>query len=143
MRIGEEPGSVVTKSIPAGVIAADDSLDWGQGWTGGAQFVFIRQFDDDAGYGIEADNDAETPDAGPVSEPTIVNMTILGTAAPSDDQIGVLLRRGTGAHIFNSIVTGADVCVDLDDDTTFTRFEQGRLEINNSIVSCATNFREQ
>jgi hypothetical protein len=122
--------------------AADDSLDWGQGWTGGAQFVFVRQFDDDAGYGIEADNDADTPDAGPVSEPTLVNMTIFATAAPTDEQIGVLLRRGTGAHIFNSIVTGADVCLDLDDDATFTRFEQDRIEINNSVMSCTTNFRE-
>lgn len=123
--------------------AADDSLDWGQGWTGGAQFVFVRQFEDAAGYGIEADNDAETPDVDPASEPTLANLTIQATAAPADEQIGVLLRRGTGAHIFNSIVTGADVCLDLDDDATFTRFEQGRIQINNSVFTCATNFKEQ
>lgn len=130
----------------------DDSFDWGQGYTGGAQFIVVKQDTDTADRGIEADNDKANPEAGPISMPTLANMTFIsaGTADSKPEQ-GILLRRGTGAKIYNTIVTGfAGSCIDIDDTATFDRAGAnapttltGDLVMNNSIVSCTTNFDEE
>jgi len=118
---------------------ADDSFDWGQGYVGGAQFVLVVQASDAADRAIEADNDANDPNAAPVSAPTLANMTLIGAAGKVG---GVLLRRGTGASIYNSIVTGSDVCLSIQDDATFAREGDGRLVLENNIMSCPTNFAD-
>ena len=130
---------------------ADDSFDWGQGYTGGAQFVLVKQADDDGDRGIEADNDSSNPAAAPISQPTLANMTLMAadnSAETSAD--GILLRRGTGANIYNSIITGfADACIDIDEVATMDAAHDGAdvttgytgvLTIDNSFVDCATDF---
>ena len=123
--------------------AADDSFDWGQGYRGGAQFVVIRQASDDADRGIEADNDGDAPNAEPISGPTLANFTMIGTEEGGGDTIGVLLRRGTGAFMWNSVITGFNRCVDFDNDATFGRYNTGAIAFRNNVVSCATNFDEE
>ncbi len=123
--------------------AADDSFDWGQGYRGGAQFVVIRQAADDADRGIEADNDGDAPNAEPISGPTLANFTMIGTEQGGGDTIGVLLRRGTGAFMWNSVITGYNRCVDFDNDATFGRYNTGAIAFRNNVVSCATNFEEE
>jgi len=123
--------------------AADDSFDWGQGYRGGAQFVVIRQAADDADRGIEADNDGDAPNAEPISGPTLANFTMIGTEEGGGTTIGVLLRRGTGAFMWNSIMTGFNRCVDFDNEATFGRYNTGAIAFRNNVVSCATNFDEE
>ena len=123
--------------------AADDSFDWGQGYLGGAQFVVIRQASDDADRGIEADNDGDAPNAQPISGPTLANFTMIGTEDGGTNTIGVLLRRGTGATMWNSVITGFNRCVDFDNDATFGRYNTGEIAFRNNVVSCATNFDEE
>ncbi len=123
--------------------AADDSFDWGQGYLGGAQFVVIRQAADDADRGIEADNDGDAPNAQPISGPTLANFTMIGTEEGGTTTLGVLLRRGTGAYMWNSVITGFDRCVDFDDEATFGRYNTGEIAFRNNVVSCATNFDEE
>lgn len=132
---------------------ADDSFDWGQGYTGGAQFVLIMQADDDGDRGIEADNDHGNPVATPVSQPQLANFTMIAASSPADSTAdGILLRRGTGANIYNSIITGfADACLDVDEEATmdaawngtgtdYTTGYTGVMTIDNSFVDCATDF---
>ena len=88
---------------------ADDSLDWTDGWTGKLQFLHIVQSGSAGDNGIEADNREGDENALPRSNPTIANMTIVGNAA----ERGILLRRGTGADIYNSLVTGSAVCMEV------------------------------
>ena len=123
--------------------AADDSFDWGQGYRGGAQFVVIRQDSDDADRGIEADNDGDAPNAEPISGPVLANFTMIGTEHGGTNTIGVLLRRGTGATMWNSVITGFNRCVDFDNDATFGRYNTGAIGFRNNVVSCATNFDEE
>ena len=132
---------------------ADDGFDWGQGYTGGAQFIVAKQANDDGDRGIEADNDKNDPTAVPISQPTLANMTLMAadnSAETSAD--GILLRRGTGANIYNSIVAGfADACIDIDEEATMdaahdgtdvTTGYTGKLTIENSFVDCAVDFEE-
>jgi DNA-binding response OmpR family regulator len=123
--------------------AADDIFDWGQGWTGGAQFVVVKQAEDDGERGIEADNDGDNNDITPISRPTLANFTMLGTSS-SDQKTtqGILLRVGTGAEIWNFTITGFERCFDIDDEATFSRFPDDLL-VRNTVLSCDVNFVEE
>ncbi|SEN12904.1 hypothetical protein [Nitrosomonas marina] len=120
----------------------DDSLDWGSGWAGKAQFVLIKQADDDGDRGIEADNNEVNNDIEPRAKPVLSNMTMIG--APVATQ-GVLLRRGTGANIWNSVISGFPDCVSIDGEATFINAGApgnltGELTMVNSFVNCGNNF---
>ena len=111
---------------------ADDSLDWTDGWTGNVQFLHITQASDAGDNGIEADNREGDENALPRSNPSIANMTIVG----NEGERGILLRRGTGADIFNSNVTGSAVCMEVSGESVALL----GVDINLSSVSlgCAT-----
>ena len=101
-------GGTVNASHVVLVGNADDSLDWTDGWHGyDAVWCIIQQSADSADNGIEADNREGDELLTPVSEPTIVNMTILGVSG----ERGVYLRRGTGLQLYNSDVSGSDNCL--------------------------------
>ena len=109
----------------------DDSLDWTDGWTGNVQFVVVQHLLNTAGtiigdQGIEADNRSTDPILEPFSQPAIANGTFVGIPdvdLPEDDSdIGVLLRAGTGANLFNFLIANfGNECLDIDDATTFER----------------------
>lgn len=125
----------------------DDSLDWGSGWKGKAQYVVIKQAADDGDRGIEADNNGDNNDALPRSQPLLANITAVGFSP--DNSQGVLLRRGTGVNIYNSVFTGfAGGCIRLDGDATYINGGtldnlSGELTIENSYVDCLVNFADK
>lgn len=129
----------------------DDSLDWTNGWQGSAQFVIVDQFSDAANYGIEADSFSKRQNATPRSAPVLANLTLIGSdkSKGAKGGSGVLLRRGTGAHILNSYITGfSDSCFDIDDNETFRNATEGSAEngnnpgvvLNNVFFNCAVTF---
>lgn len=122
----------------------DDSLDWTNGWRGRAQFVLIKQAATIGDRGIEADNNEANNDSAPRAQPILSNLTIIGRVGDSATQ-GVLLRRGTGANIWNSVITGSPTCLTIDGAATFANAGApgsltGSLTIQNSFVNCAANF---
>jgi hypothetical protein len=123
----------------------DDSLDWVHGWKGKAQFVLIRQCDDFANNGIEADNNDDKRNSFPVSQPQLSNLTIIGATGDGEASgQGILLREGTAASIHSAIVTGfKKSCLDIDDAETMELADAGELYIESSIVNCATNFETE
>jgi hypothetical protein len=111
----------------------DDSLDWDFGWTGRAQFLAIRH-DAASDAAFEADNGDPATEAMPRSEPTIYNVTLVGS--PTSRSPGMVLRRGTWGAIRNAIVTGFPVSgVDIRDAFSVDGAElvPPRLTIENSI----------
>ncbi|MEJ2515710.1 MAG: putative Ig domain-containing protein [Gammaproteobacteria bacterium] len=116
----------------------DDALDWTQGWTGKVQHVLVKSYADDGDQGIEADNNGDENTSTPRALPTLANLTFLGSG---NDDIGILLREGTGANIYNAISTGwGEYCVDIDNAETFNfagdpGARTGNLTMENSIVS--------
>lgn len=98
----------------------DDSLDWTSGWTGKAQFVLIKQASDEGNNGIEADNLKSPMTAIPRSNPTLSNVTMLGSETARKGGAGILLRRGTGLKLYNSVIKGFKKGgMDVDDAETF------------------------
>lgn len=130
--------------------AADDSIDWTDGWRGKLQFAVVQQYDDAGDQGIEADNLGDKNDATPRSKPTISNVTLIGSPQSEKSDIGVLLREGTAGHLSNFIVVDFnDSCISLDQDATFTNASAdgttltGELTFTNSYIKCAKNFKEK
>ena len=112
----------------------DDSLDWDMGYTGKIQYLLAKQSDDPSDNGVEADNFKSPMNAQPRSNPTIANATFMGG---KNSAYGLMLRRGTAASFFNTIVTGfSKACIDIDDAETFS---YGGIKIEASILFCSKN----
>lgn len=99
----------------------DDGFDWDLGYRGKLQFLALLQDPEiaDDTNGFEGDNDAQGSANAPISEPTIYNATLCGhNKDVAKQQFGMLLRRSTKAHIFNTVVTGFEAGVDVRDPLT-------------------------
>ncbi|MCB0421084.1 MAG: hypothetical protein KDD61_08810 [Bdellovibrionales bacterium] len=124
----------------------DDSLDWTSGWQGKAQYVMIKQAADEGNYGIEADNLSSPMNAEPRSNPMIANATLIGSETAKKGGAGVLLRRGTGVKLYNSVITGfKQGGIDVDDAETFRNgheYTEGLpgIHILNTILDNKVNF---
>lgn len=140
----------------------DDSFDWGQGYRGSAQFGLVMQTANATAGNrmIEADNEKnDTVDADgnfvsraePVSKPVLANFTFISdssvlTGGGSTSE-GILMRRGTGFEIYNSVMEQgqAKECMEIDGDTTWvtvanslsaiTQTDDGQMV--NTIFRCA------
>lgn len=114
----------------------DDSLDWTDGWQGGAQFVLVKQGSDAGDRGIEGDNRSSNNDLTPRSNPTIANFTFLGGAA---GDTGVVNRAGTDAKIVNGVITGfQDAGIDIDGGS-IARAQNGTLIYSSLFLDNADN----
>lgn len=116
--------------------AGDDSIDWTFGWNGKFQFATVVQYSDDSDSAFEADNNETNNDALPRSSPVLSNVTVAGAMGKN----GILLRRGTAAQIWNTVVTGSANCVDIDSiPSTFNQLTAGAIVFRNTIHNCTSN----
>lgn len=114
----------------------DDSLDWTDGWQGGAQYVLVRQGADAGDRGIEGDNRSSNNELTPRSNPTVANFTFLGGAS---GDTGVVNRAGTDGRIVNGIITGfQDAGVDIDDGS-IARAQNGTLTYGSLFLDNTDN----
>jgi hypothetical protein len=129
----------------------DDNLDWTDGWRGKAQFVVAHQYastgEEDAN-GIEGDNQSSDNSATPRSSPVISHVTLIGIDQATKSKLGMRLRRGTEAKIWNAIVEDFnEACVQLDSPDTYANTYSGgalngKLEIKYSLFKCTTPFKK-
>lgn len=100
----------------------DDCFDFDQGYNGKIQFALGWQgTNPDTGSdsnGVESDNDNPASDKLPRTQPTVSNLTLVGTGTVGNE--GVRLRRGTGGNYSNLVITGyRDRCLNLIDAQTY------------------------
>ena len=123
----------------------DEGVDWTDGWTGNAQFLVVQGPPDSLGdNGIEGDNNGEDNNYIPRSNPTLSNVTLIGSPNNAASDFGILLREGTVATIWNAQVVGFnDACLDIDGAATFTEgITKGGISLRNVLLDCATNLQE-
>ncbi len=119
----------------------DDSLDWTNGWTGKAQYVYVTQLENRANRGVEGDNNSNNRLAMPVSLPTVSNLTLVlgGGNNGGDDSEGIIFREGTGAHFSNTLIKGTantGECLELNHDETVAVLNDGNLTLTHSLIDC-------
>ena len=125
-------GGTVNASHVVLVGNADDSLDWTDGWTGSIQYLHIVQGESAGDNMIEADNREGDEQAMPISEPWIANMTMQGKS----DERAIRLRRGTGLHLYNSMVSGSATCLRVQGESL--KALGTRIEFAGVGLDCAT-----
>jgi len=125
--------------------AQDDSFDWTYGWKGKGQFWVAVQGDILADRGIEADNNGSNRASTPYSEPTLANVTLVGSLkAQTGDDLesnpesgktrAIKLREGTKGKLYNFVTHGFSSGVEVEHDETLANMEAGSLIFANSTV---------
>ncbi len=125
-------GGVVDAKYLTCQSSEDDGFDFDFGYRGRLQFLIHQQDGsfanvDDAMNGIEADNESQalgTPSL-PRTEPTIYNLTLCGSGAPTPtgvrgikERFGMLWRRNAKGHVHNAVVLGFEAGLDIRDAQT-------------------------
>lgn len=129
-------GSVVCDYVVLTGIG-DDSLDWTDGWVGGAQYVLVKQGPGAGDRGIEGDNRGSNNTLTPTSDPLISNFTFLG--GDSGDT-GIVVRAGSEGRIINGVVVGwQDAGVDVDDQSSLDNLSSGDLSFASLFLDNADN----
>jgi len=118
-----------------GGLCADDYVDFQLGWTGRVQYgIFYQSPDSRGNRGIEGDNSEYNNAATPFSQPTLYNLTFIGSGQPGFDEAsspGVFLRRGARATINNVAVTNFySGAVEFTDANTQAQMDQGNVKMD-------------
>ena len=141
-------GGTVNGKYLAGTFGGDDDIDWDQGYTGNLQFVFsLKNESGQIGRCIEGDGAASPFTAALLSDPTVSNLTCIGSGLGSDpggsDAGGpaLKLRENTRGAIYNSVFIdfqttagGIDLEIQPEDDAG--------NPVGDATISTAQNFRE-
>ena len=119
----------------------DDGLDTDNGWQGKGQFIVVQnvapQGSVEASNGFESDNHATAAsyEAAPRTLPTLYNVTMIGNHDyVAGTSFATVLRRGTGGHYVNHIITGFPTGMEFRDAATKTSLDMGNLYFKSSII---------
>jgi hypothetical protein len=132
-------GGTMNASYMVGGLGRDDYLDYQLGFTGKIQFLLGYYSSDSPGNrGIEGDNSEFNNAAEPVSNPTISNVTFMGSRDNGFDEgvvDGVFLRRGTRGSFNNIVVTGfPGNGIKLNDANTVAQGSAGNIKVNSLLL---------
>jgi hypothetical protein len=132
-------GGTMNASHLVGGLAADDYVDFQLGYRGKIQYGLFYQSPDSPGNrGIEGDNSEFNAAAEPFSNPTMFNLTFVGSGGQGFDENtppGIFLRRGARGS-FNNIVATRFVGsgVYLNEAATQNQATGGNLTMNGILL---------
>jgi len=108
----------------------DDMFDWTEGWTGTGEYWYGKRTNN-GNRGIEADNNSSKHDAAPIANPTIKNVTLIGTGAGGPEPQAVKMRVGTNGSFDNMVLSNWSVGFDIQHDASIAFVEAGELKATN------------
>lgn len=83
----------------------DDIFDWTEGWTGTGEYWYGKR-SNGGNRGIEADNNSSNHAATPISNPTIKNLTLVGSGSSiGGENQAIKLRVGTKGSFDNVVIS--------------------------------------
>jgi hypothetical protein len=121
----------------------DDGLDWDLGYNGRIQHAIVQRYtDSNSGdpNGIEADSNRNANDAEPRSNPTVFNLTLIGTDDTTIPDIGAVIRRGSWGTIRNFILMGFSTGVDVRDASSINALGTGLVFTNGIFFDNTAHF---
>ena len=130
----------------------DDDFDTDFGYSGMIQFAVAERdpaIADEAGdsNGFESDNDATGSENQPYTHAIFSNFSMFGPLATPTTPIndfykrGIYIRRNSRLNIYNSIIAGHRIGMQLKDQSTQDAATAGQLNIENTVIAgCETNF---
>lgn len=123
-------GTVNTKYLVS-TSNEDDLFDWTEGWNGTNEYWYGKEAANKGNRGVEADNNSNNHLAGPISNPTIKNLTLIGRGASSSEPQAMKLRVGTKTSMDNVFLSNWSVGIDIEHDESVGYVTDGSLKISN------------
>ncbi|WP_164112929.1 MULTISPECIES: hypothetical protein [Sphingobacterium] len=123
-------GTVNTKYLVA-TANEDDQFDWTEGWNGTNENWYAKEVATKGNRGIEADNNSNNHTAGPISNPTIKNLTLIGRGNAGSEFQAMKLRVGTKANIDNVVLSNWQVGFDVEHNEGIAYVGDGTLKVTN------------
>jgi hypothetical protein len=125
-----------------GGLGADDFTDYQLGYTGRMQYGLMYQSPDARGNrGVEGDNSEYDQAATPYSNPTLFNITYIGSGNPGFDEAnapGLFIRRGSRGSFNNLVFSNFySPCMEITDASTQAQADQGNVQMNG--IMCWKN----
>jgi hypothetical protein len=132
-------GGTMDAKYLVGGLGADDYVDYQLGWVGRIQYgIFYQSPDARGNRGVEGDNSEFNNAATPFSNPTMYNLTFIGSGQPGFDEAaspGIFLRRGARATMNNVAVTNFySGAVEFTDANTQVEMDAGRIVMNGFLA---------
>lgn len=132
-------GGTMDAKYLVGGLGSDDYTDFQLGFTGRIQFGLFYQSPDSKGNrGIEGDNSEYDNSATPFSNPTMYNLTFVGSGVPGFDESnapGIFLRRGARGTFNDILVTNFySSGVELTDANTQAQMDAGNIKMNGILL---------
>jgi hypothetical protein len=133
-------GGTMNAKYLVGGLSNDDYVDFQLGYAGKIQYVIAYQSPTSKGNrGLEGDNSEFDAAAVPSSDPTIYNVTFIGSGTAGSDEgdnvPGIFLRRGARATINNTVVTRFWAPgVSISDAATQGQADQGNVKMDGILV---------
>lgn len=126
-------GGTVNVKYAVSIGNKDDLFDWTHGWRGNGQYWYGKQLDS-GDRGIEADNNGDNNVLQPYSNPTLQNITLIGSDVDGLN-IGIVLREGTKGKIYNvEISKFPKYGVQVKGDESTTNMNNNELYVSNSYL---------
>lgn len=122
---------------------ADDGIDWDLGYSGRVQYAIVQQGTDAGNMGTECDNNESDHLAAPVSNPTLSNVTFIGSPGIAEDNYAMLFRRGASPKMYNVAADGfSSGCLAIRDQETFDAFTAGVATLQRVVMACDNPFED-
>jgi len=132
-------GGTMDAKYLVGGLGADDYVDFQLGWVGRIQYgIFYQSPDSRGNRGVEGDNSEFNNAATPISNPTMYNLTFIGSGQPGFDEAaspGIFLRRGARATMNNMVVSNFfSGAVEFTDANTQAQLDAGNIAMNGFLA---------
>lgn len=133
-------GGTVTADYLISSKTEDDLFDWTEGWRGGGQNWFGLNNGEFGNRGMECDNWSSDFAASPRANPTISNVTLIGSGDQGAEPQALMLRAGTKGSIDNIVVKNWKTGIEVRSDESIANISDNSLKITNiKFVDTPTN----
>ena len=117
----------------------DDSFDWTYGWVGNGSYWIAEQASDQGDRAIEADNNGNDNSVTPISNPTLMYVTLTGRGAAAGTQ-AMKLREGTKFSLTDVVIDAFDTAVSVQHSLTCSELASGGSSLSTlNVTNCTSN----
>ncbi|HRW21508.1 MAG TPA: hypothetical protein P5509_06000 [Bacteroidales bacterium] len=133
-------GGTVTANHLVSSKIEDDLFDWTEGWRGDGQNWFGLNNGEFGNRGMECDNWSSDFAASPRANPTISNVTLIGSGDQGAEPQALMLRAGTKGSIDNIVIKNWKTGIEVRSDESIANISDNSLKITNiKFVDTPTN----
>lgn len=124
-------GGTVTANHLVSSKIEDDLFDWTEGWRGDGQNWFGLNNGGFGNRGMECDNWSSDFAASPRANPTISNVTLIGSGDQGAEPQALMLRAGTKGSIDNIVIKNWKTGIEVRSDESIANISDNSLKITN------------